>query len=144
MPKHQGACAKPQIEAEAGGQGSAGSADAPGAGAGADVAASAGAATTGWRLDDDGAAEAVGVTETTVRAVRRRYREEGLTAALHERPRPGAVRRLTEKQSSEVVAGCALLHPPALGARHAGITPTSVAALPISSARWSPRRDGIS
>ncbi|WP_407667265.1 helix-turn-helix domain-containing protein [Myxococcus qinghaiensis] len=50
------------------------------------------------------AAEAVGVTQTTVRTVRRRYLEEGLGAALHERPRPGAARLLTEKQASEVVA----------------------------------------
>jgi transposase len=54
----------------------------------------------GWTVV--GAAEAVGVTETTVRTVRRRYREEGLSAALQERP--GAARRLTEKQASEVVA----------------------------------------
>ncbi|NNB94173.1 helix-turn-helix domain-containing protein [Corallococcus exiguus] len=61
----------------------------------------------GWTVV--GVAEAVGVTETTVRAIRRRYREEGLSAALHEKPRPGAVRRLTEKQASEVVAmTCAL------------------------------------
>ncbi|WP_434299946.1 helix-turn-helix domain-containing protein [Corallococcus exiguus] len=42
----------------------------------------------GWTVV--GVAEAVGVTETTVRTVRRRYREEGLSAALHEKLRPGA------------------------------------------------------
>ncbi|WP_434347378.1 helix-turn-helix domain-containing protein [Myxococcus virescens] len=51
-----------------------------------------------------GTAEAVGVTQTTVRTLRRRYRDEGLNAALHERPRPGAARLLTERQASEVVA----------------------------------------
>ncbi|WP_420821717.1 helix-turn-helix domain-containing protein [Pyxidicoccus trucidator] len=56
----------------------------------------------GWTVV--GAAEAVGVTETTVRTVRRLYREAGLAAALRERPRPGAARRLTETQASEVVA----------------------------------------
>ncbi|NRD51220.1 helix-turn-helix domain-containing protein [Corallococcus exiguus] len=56
----------------------------------------------GWTVV--GAAEAVGVTETTVRTVRRRYFENGLRAALQEKPRPGAARRLTEKQASEVVA----------------------------------------
>ncbi|WP_223644384.1 helix-turn-helix domain-containing protein [Corallococcus sp. EGB] len=56
----------------------------------------------GWPVV--GVTEAVGVTETTVRTVRRRYREEGLSAALHEKPRPAASRRLTEKQASEVVA----------------------------------------
>jgi transposase len=49
----------------------------------------------GWTLAS--AAEAVGVTETTVRTVRWRYLEKGLSAALQERPRPGAARRLTEK-----------------------------------------------
>lgn len=56
----------------------------------------------GWTVV--GAAEAVGVTQTTVRTVRRRYLEGGLGAALNERPRPGAARLLTEKQASEVVA----------------------------------------
>ncbi|WP_140867357.1 helix-turn-helix domain-containing protein [Myxococcus xanthus] len=41
----------------------------------------------GWTVV--GTAEAVGVTQTTVRTLRRRYRDEGLNAALHERPRPG-------------------------------------------------------
>ncbi|WP_194863313.1 helix-turn-helix domain-containing protein [Myxococcus sp. AB036A] len=56
----------------------------------------------GWTVV--GAAEAVGVTQTTVRNVRRRYLEEGLVGALHERQRPGAARLLTERQASEVVA----------------------------------------
>ncbi|WP_141594501.1 helix-turn-helix domain-containing protein [Myxococcus sp. AB056] len=56
----------------------------------------------GWTVV--GVAEAVGVTQTTVRTVRRRYLEEGLGAALHERPRPGAARLLTETQASGVVA----------------------------------------
>ncbi|AKQ66624.1 hypothetical protein A176_003536 [Myxococcus hansupus] len=53
----------------------------------------------GWTVV--GAAEAVGVTQTTVRNVRRRYLKEGLGGALHERPRPGAARLLTERQASE-------------------------------------------
>ena len=56
----------------------------------------------GWTVV--GTAEAVGVTQTTVRTLRRRYRDEGLNVALHERPRPGAARLLTERQASEVVA----------------------------------------
>ncbi|WP_140798273.1 helix-turn-helix domain-containing protein [Myxococcus xanthus] len=56
----------------------------------------------GWTVV--GAAEAVGVTQTTARTVRRRYQQEGLVGALHERPRPGAARLLTERQASEVVA----------------------------------------
>ncbi|WP_434347407.1 helix-turn-helix domain-containing protein [Myxococcus virescens] len=56
----------------------------------------------GWTVV--GTAEAVGVTQTTARTLRRRYRDEGLNAALHERPHPGAARLLTERQASEVVA----------------------------------------
>jgi transposase len=63
----------------------------------------------GWTVV--GVAEVAGVTETTVRTVRRRYREAGLSAALHEKPRPGAARRLTQKQASEVVAMVCALPP---------------------------------
>ena len=53
--------------------------------------------------------ESEGITKTTMSTVRRRYRAEGLNAALHEKSRPGAARRLTKKQANEVVAmACAL------------------------------------
>src|SRR5687767_13491691 len=56
----------------------------------------------GWTVE--GTASAVGVSDATVRSVRRRYRENGLRDALYERPRPGKERRLNEKQASLVVA----------------------------------------
>jgi transposase-like protein len=46
----------------------------------------------------------VGVSRKTVRAVSRRYREEGLESALYEKPRPGKQRALDVKQSQRVIA----------------------------------------
>jgi transposase len=41
----------------------------------------------------------VGVARKTVRAIARRYEEEGLEPALYEKPRPGKQRRLDAGQS---------------------------------------------
>lgn len=49
-------------------------------------------------------AENVGVARKTVRAVARRYEEEGLDSALYERPRPGKERALNTGQSRRIVA----------------------------------------
>lgn len=49
-------------------------------------------------------AENVGVARKTVRAIARRYEEEGLDAALHEKPRPGQERVLNTAQSQRIVA----------------------------------------
>ena len=46
----------------------------------------------------------VGVSRKTLRAVSRRYREEGLESALYEKPRPGKQRALDVKQSQRVIA----------------------------------------
>jgi putative transposase len=46
----------------------------------------------------------VGVSRKTVRAISRRYREEGLEAALYEKPRPGRERALDVKQSQRIIA----------------------------------------
>jgi putative transposase len=46
----------------------------------------------------------VGVAAKTVRAVARRYEEEGLEAALYERPRPGKQRALDVSQSQRIIA----------------------------------------
>jgi len=49
-------------------------------------------------------AENVGVARKTVRAIARRYEEEGLDSALHEKPRPGKERTLNTAQSQRIVA----------------------------------------
>jgi transposase len=49
-------------------------------------------------------AENVGVASKTVRAIARRYEEEGLDSALHEKPRPGKERALNTAQSQRIVA----------------------------------------
>lgn len=49
-------------------------------------------------------AENVGVARKTVRAIARRYEEEGLDSALHEKPRPGTERALNTTQSQHIVA----------------------------------------
>lgn len=41
----------------------------------------------------------IGVSRKMVRAIRERYRSEGLESALHEKPRPGKQRALDVKQS---------------------------------------------
>ena len=46
----------------------------------------------------------VGVAAKTVRAVGRRYEEEGLESALYERPRPGKQRALDVGQSQRIIA----------------------------------------
>jgi putative transposase len=46
----------------------------------------------------------LGVASKTVRAVGRRYEEEGLESALYERPRPGKQRALDAGQSQRIIA----------------------------------------
>jgi transposase len=46
----------------------------------------------------------VGVAAKTVRAVARRYEEEGLESALYEKPRPGKQRALDVNQSQRIIA----------------------------------------
>src|SRR5499425_2403621 len=45
-----------------------------------------------------------GVASKTVRAIARRYEEEGLESALYEKPRPGQQRRLDAGQSQRIIA----------------------------------------
>jgi len=49
-------------------------------------------------------AASVGVAAKTVRAVARRYEEQGLELALHEKPRPGKQRALDVGQSQRIIA----------------------------------------
>jgi len=49
-------------------------------------------------------AASVGVAAKTVRAVARRYEEEGLESALYEKPRPGKRRALDVGQSQRIIA----------------------------------------
>ena len=49
-------------------------------------------------------ASSVGVAAKTVRAVARRYEEEGLESALYEKPRPGKQRALDVGQSQRIIA----------------------------------------
>jgi putative transposase len=46
----------------------------------------------------------VGVAAKTVRAIARRYEEEGLELALYEKPRPGKQRALEASQSQRIIA----------------------------------------
>ena len=46
----------------------------------------------------------MGVAAKTVRAIARRYEEEGLESALYERPRPGKQRALDVGQSQRIIA----------------------------------------
>lgn len=46
----------------------------------------------------------VGVAAKTVRAIARRYEEEGLESALHEKARPGKQRALDTGQSQRIIA----------------------------------------
>ncbi len=50
------------------------------------------------------AARNVGVSRKMVRAIARRYEQEGLTSALHEKPRPGKQRALDAGQSQRMMA----------------------------------------
>src|SRR6201987_1760764 len=49
-------------------------------------------------------ASQVGEASKTVRAIARRYEEEGLESALYEKPRPGQQRRLNGAQSQRIIA----------------------------------------
>jgi putative transposase len=49
-------------------------------------------------------ADSVGVAAKTVRAVARRYEEQGLESALYEKPRPGRHRALDVGQSQRIIA----------------------------------------
>ena len=49
-------------------------------------------------------AASVGVAAKTVRAVARRYEEEGLESALYEKARPGKQRALDVGQSQRIIA----------------------------------------
>jgi len=49
-------------------------------------------------------AHEAGVAAKTVRAIARRYEEEGLESALWEKPRPGQPRRLNAGQSQRIIA----------------------------------------
>ena len=49
-------------------------------------------------------ASQVGVASKTVRAIGRRYEDEGLESALYEKPRPGQQRRLDTGQSQRIIA----------------------------------------
>jgi putative transposase len=66
-------------------------------------------------------ASQVGVAPKTVRAIARRYEEEGLESALYEKPRPGQPRVLNAGQSQRIIA--MVCSPP-----------------PEGRARWSVRR----
>ena len=57
-------------------------------------------------------ASQVGVASKTVRAIARRYEEEGLASALYEKPRPGQQRRLNEGQSQRIIAMVCGRRPP--------------------------------
>jgi len=46
----------------------------------------------------------VGAGATTVRAIARRYEEEGLDAALYEKPRPGKAPALNPGQGQRIIA----------------------------------------
>ena len=49
-------------------------------------------------------AGSVGVTAKTVRAIARRYEQEGLESALYEKPRPGKQRALDIGQRQRIIA----------------------------------------
>jgi transposase len=53
---------------------------------------------------DDEIVAALGIGLATVYRLRQRFATEGLDAALQERPRPGAVRKLSEHQEARLTA----------------------------------------
>ena len=55
-------------------------------------------------LADREAAEAVSLSAATVARVRRRFVEEGVEAAINDRPRPGRERKLSGRQEAHLVA----------------------------------------
>jgi transposase len=59
-------------------------------------------AADGWH--DGAIVEALQVGIATVGRIRKRFVEEGLTAALNEKPRPGQRRKLTGKQEARLIA----------------------------------------
>lgn len=46
----------------------------------------------------------LGVVPKTVRAIARRFKQDGLESALHEKPRPGKARALNATQSRRIIA----------------------------------------
>lgn len=56
----------------------------------------------GWT--QGGITEALGISQTTVQRIGRRYMEEGLDSALKERPRPGKGGMLTTRQEARIIA----------------------------------------
>ena len=50
--------------------------------------------------------EKVRVHEVTVEGIRKRFVEEGLEAALNEKPRPGKARKLDDRQEAHLLALC--------------------------------------
>jgi transposase len=66
----------------------------------------------GQERSDREVAEAVMCSLSTVRGIRWRYLDEGLEAALYDKPRPGAVPKMTgEREAQLVVLACSA--PPA-------------------------------
>ena len=55
-------------------------------------------------LADREVAEAVSISAATVARVRRRFAEEGVEAAINDRPRPGRGRKLNGRQEAHLVA----------------------------------------
>jgi transposase len=55
-------------------------------------------------LNDKRVSEALHVSMKTVWGIRKRYVEEGLDAALNDRPRSGRASKLTEKQKARLIA----------------------------------------
>ena len=53
---------------------------------------------------DSGIIEALGTVRNTVRQVRQRYIEEGINAAIHERPRSGAPKKFSGTQMAQITA----------------------------------------
>lgn len=53
---------------------------------------------------DEQIAELVDVSGPTIHRIRRRFAQEGLQAALGERPRPGRAKKFTAKQRAEITA----------------------------------------
>jgi transposase len=55
-------------------------------------------------LSDEAVAQALHIGTATVERIRKRFVEEGLEAALAERPRPGGQRKLDSKQEAFLIA----------------------------------------
>lgn len=70
----------------------------------------------GQARSDQAVAEATLCSLNTVRNVRRRYLDAGLTAALHDKPRPGAAPKITGEIEAQLVT-LACSAPPAGEAR---------------------------